>query len=68
MNRYLRHTPTGDLYIHTDILAKRDDMVLVDEPEPVVPEVKSTRKAKKEVVVEPAPAPASDLDALFGES
>lgn len=49
MDRLLKHTPTGDVYIYTALLAKRDDMELVvveEAPEPVVVEPKrNTRKA-----------------------
>ena len=65
----LRHKPTGDLYIRTELLAARADMDPVDEPiadEPVAEAPKKDKKDKKKpkVVSEPVaePEPVADLE------
>lgn len=65
MTAMLRHKPTGDLYIRTSLLAARDDMESVDEPEEVVELVKKpTKQARKPVDALSAALDASlDADA-----
>lgn len=56
MPTYLKHQPTGDLYIYTPFLAARADMSVVDEPDiaPDAPEPKP--KAEKKAPAKKAPA------------
>jgi hypothetical protein len=57
----LRHKPTGDLYIRTSLLAARDDMEAVDEPEEVVELVKKPAKPARK----PVDALSAVLDAAL---
>jgi hypothetical protein len=47
MATYLRHTPTGDMYIFTSALAKRKDMELVEEDSETTTEPEKTAAAPK---------------------
>lgn len=52
MATYLRHVPTGDLYIFTGILAKRDDMEVVEETEDEAAPAPATEKTAAELKAE----------------
>ena len=60
MTDMLRHVPTGDLYVFTEILAARADMELIPRApvevvaEPVPPKPKAKRA--KAINITPAPA------------
>jgi hypothetical protein len=76
MPTYLRHTPTGDLYIFTSALAKRKDMELVEEvtetplkaekPPKQTPKPNAGRSSKKNAAapVEAPPAEESVEEAV----
>lgn len=76
MPMMLRQTTTGDMYVYTELMARRDDMELVDipdiaplpAPEPVKPK-KAAPKAKVEVKPDAAPVPTSTsfLESIFPE-
>ena len=51
MPTYLKHVPTGDMYLHTPTLAERTDMLVVDTPDIAPPPTSDTHTA---VVVTPA--------------
>ena len=37
MTMMLRHKPTGDIYIYTELLSRRDDMEVFESPPPPQP-------------------------------
>lgn len=71
MPAMLRHKPTGDLYIFTDILSRRPDMEEVDavvekaaapKPKPAPRKKAAAKKAAPAPKAEAAPAPKAEDD------
>lgn len=63
--RYLKHTPSGELYPFNEHLARRDDMEEVAGPDKPAakPAPKAAKKAAKAPVPQPERAlPDADLD------
>lgn len=73
-DKYLRHIPSGTIYIWQPAYAQRDDFEdYVPEPEPVVEEAPKPKTSRKKAAAAPAPEPTPepvlvDEDALSADA